>query len=288
LGAIIERASGRPYPEYIEENILRPAGMRSSAFDLTRLPPATPITSLYVKKPGNQEGVIAAPGWWEGPSMLAAGFLRSTVLDLVRYLEIFRLGGRVGDVRLLSESTVQRMATPFQDSGMGCDYGYGLMLTGNYHGHTLIEHGGGIKGVSAYVSCAPQADFTAAVLTNLGGVPALRVLTAAFNFLLALPLTERRQPVRDYRYPKEHLERLAGTFPSGEGLSPALRVIAGENGLEAQLEPACHPIRLIGPFRGIVEMYGALNEGSHITFLRDDRDEVFAAHLGARMLLKRA
>ena len=33
LGVIISRASGQPYEEFIEENILKPAGMNNSFFD---------------------------------------------------------------------------------------------------------------------------------------------------------------------------------------------------------------------------------------------------------------
>ncbi|HSW10999.1 MAG TPA: serine hydrolase domain-containing protein [Bacillota bacterium] len=286
LGAIIERVSGEPYEQYVMRHIVEPAGMDRSAFKLDRLPEGAELTQLYVKKPDTEE-VIAAPGWWESRPMAAAGFLRSNVGDLIRYMEIYRNGGKVGEEQVLTGDSVRQMVTPYMDSGMGGDYGYGLMLTVNYHGFSLVEHGGGIKGVSAYVTSVPEAGITGAALANLGGVPSSQALTAAVNTLLGLPLAGRRFPQRDYRYPEDHLASLTGMYPSGEGLLPPTRIVIGQAGLEAHMHPKVYPVRMIGPYQGIVEMYGPQDEGMPITFLRNDLGDVFAVAMGARMMLKK-
>src|SRR5699024_3134522 len=91
LGVIIARASGQSYESYIEEKILKPANMVNSFFDLDELDTRNNVTTLYAskKEDGNQK-VYAAPVWWDAPSMRAGGYLKSTVNDILNYLEIIR------------------------------------------------------------------------------------------------------------------------------------------------------------------------------------------------------
>jgi len=142
--------SGQRYEDYVQERILDPLGMTRTTFDLEVMQGYPEVTTLYDRrvKEGKEE-VCRSPLWWEAPSQAAAGFLRSSVGDLVRYLEVFLRGGTVNGRRILKPESVVRMTTPFVHANGPWHYGYGLDVNLNYHGVSVVEHGGGLKGVSA-------------------------------------------------------------------------------------------------------------------------------------------
>jgi CubicO group peptidase (beta-lactamase class C family) len=215
LGLVVERASGQPYPEYVRQHILEPAGLTATGF--LPPPPGTDAATLYALRPECEE-VYPAPVWWDAPAMLAAGFLKSNATDLLRYLELYRTGGLVGGERLLGAASVAAMMRPYAAMNPYLGYGYGLMVTPGYHGLTLVEHSGGLKGISAHVTVVPERGITAVALCNLGGVPSGSVLLRAVNGLLGLPLLSRRAeyPAADWP-PPEQLAAYAGEYRSGEG-----------------------------------------------------------------------
>ncbi|MBX5476970.1 MAG: beta-lactamase family protein, partial [Clostridia bacterium] len=161
LGAIVARVSGQSFTEYLRKEILEPAGMTSTTMDVPEGPAFPDVSSLYIEKEKDgKEWIKKSPVWWQAPAMDAAGFLRSSARDMLRYLEIFRTGGRVGDRRILSEESVREMTAPRVQVSPTMYYGYGLMITPDYHGVTLVEHGGNVKGVSAYMSVVPERGWT--------------------------------------------------------------------------------------------------------------------------------
>lgn len=286
LGCIIERLGGRPYQQYVEEHVLYPAGMNRSTFHQPVMATYPEVTQLYaVRGTDDQAEPERAPVWWEAPAMAAAGFLRSNVEDLIRYLEIYRTRGKVGRERVLAESSVDRMLTPYA-TGLGGAYGYGLKLTSNYHGVSLVEHGGGIKGVAAQITCVPQAGITGAALANLAGAPSSQILLGAVNVLLGLPVNSWRHPRREYRYPVHHLQRLAGVYPSAEGLTAPLTLTVRDGSLVASIGAKSYPVRMAGPYTCCVEMKSPDDETVPSEFIRNDAGEVTALSTGGRMLLK--
>lgn len=281
LGAIVERVSGEPYPEYVRRHILEPAGMERSTFDPAWVEQLPEATMLYQADPKTEE-VTPAPGWWQAPAMLAAGFLRSTVEDMLRYLEIFRTGGRVGREWILSPESVQAMTTPRIPCGPNMWYGYGLMIT-PYRGMTLVEHGGNLKGVSAWVTCIPERGVTGVVLSNLNITPVARMLLGAVNAYLGLPTDARRFELRDHPCPPEQLAAYAGEYPSGEGATLVVRV--EEGGLVLELMGKKLPARCVGEHLFAFEYYG---DSATVRFLPDDTGKIWAVFSGFRVIRKAA
>src|SRR5699024_10876984 len=90
LGAVIERASGMSYEDYVQENILKPAKLTNTGFFDENFSANENITKLYIQR--NNKGKVdlyESTKWWDAPAMRATGLLRSTVNDYVRYSEIF-------------------------------------------------------------------------------------------------------------------------------------------------------------------------------------------------------
>src|SRR5262249_24718216 len=108
LGEVVTRVSGRPYARYVQEEILAPLGMTSSAFELTdELRPRMAtgyITDMYADE------VIPAPHpHIEGET--AAGQLYSTVADLAKWTALqFRTGApQRGGTQVLRGASLEEM-----------------------------------------------------------------------------------------------------------------------------------------------------------------------------------
>ena len=218
LGLILERVSGQSFEHFVREHILAPAGMTRSTFDVSVIRDFPDVTTLYAKREQDgQQEVHAAPVWMDAPIWSSAGRLKSNTQDLLRYLEIYRTGGMVRSERLLSTPNVERMLTPYIPTGNpNVYYGYGLMIRPNYHGVSVAGHGGGRKGISAYLCVARDIGFTGVGLANLGNVPTPSVVHAALNATLGLPLDTAGEAYRDYACPLELLAAYIGEYRSGE------------------------------------------------------------------------
>lgn len=107
------------------------------------------VTKIYVSREQNGKiAVVPSPNWWDTPVQRASGFLKSTISDMLKFMELFRTGGKVGAERILTNDSVKQMTevhiwrNPIIKQG----YGYGLSIVPDYHGAKLVEHAGGIKG----------------------------------------------------------------------------------------------------------------------------------------------
>jgi CubicO group peptidase (beta-lactamase class C family) len=282
LGSIIERVSGLPYETYVVESILKPLGMSRSLFATKDIVKMDNVATLYSsKKVKGKDKVYASPLWIESPAMSAAGFLKSTTSDMLRYMEIFRTGGTCDGARVLTQQSVDHMCAPFAQPQPGQFYGYGMMVHGNYRGVSLVEHGGNIKGVSAWVSCIREKGITGVSLTNLVSAPASELLLTALNTTLGAPLKNPRYAYKPYACSKESLKQYEGQFISGEGA--ALTVTAKGSGLEISLgedKLFCGPISL--------DTFAMERKGQKLParFLRNTAGEIWALATGFRIIPK--
>lgn len=280
LGAIVERVSGERYEDYVVRHILEPCGMASATFDVPSPDRFPDLAALFAekRKDGRQE-VVHSPYWWQAPSMTAAGFLRASARDMLRYLEIFRTGGTSGGRRVLSEASVRAMTAPHARCGRNMYYGYGLMITPGYDGVTLIEHGGNIKGAAAWASVVPERGWTGIALTNLVSSPAEQLMLAVWNARLGLPLDRRHDTFEDYPLPAERLREYEGRFVSGEGASVEVRALAA--GLEFTVAKDTYPARPVGPDRFAVRVKEL---EAPVEFLRRDDGRIWAMAFSFRIV----
>ena len=281
LGAIIERVSGRSYAEYVAERIFAPLGIERATFDRTPLTGRADVATLHVaRETEGRRAVVPAPK----PSYVSlwypAGGLNISARALLRYLELYRTGGTAGGARLLSAAGIARMTTPWTaGGGPGAHYGYGLAIRRDYHGATIIGHGGGSKGIASHVLVAPERGLTVAALTNLADVPADRLALAPLNCLLGLPADAPLVTYGAATPPTERLARYAGYYRGDEGQQ--VTVALGDDNLRVRLadqEAAARPVGDDGVVltlpRG--EMYAR--------FLIDGDGLAWALALGSRII----
>lgn len=150
LGAIIERASGLAYEDYVARHVFAPAGMH----DTGALPEDVDVPGrarAYTRKDG---------AWVDAADTLpyrgtAAGGGYSTAADLLKFARALRAGILLSPASL-AEAT--RRQTPW--------YGYGFMV-GQRHGVAGFGHGGGAEGMNASLGIFPAQDAVVIGLANL-------------------------------------------------------------------------------------------------------------------------
>jgi CubicO group peptidase (beta-lactamase class C family) len=151
LGAIIERASGMTYAEFLQKRIFGPLGMRNSGYD-SWAAILMKRASGYSKGPG---GSIVNAAYLDMSQPHAAGSLYSTVDDLLLWHKAL-LGEKV-----LPKAVLERMFTAVKNN-----YGYGW-ATGTVDGKAMQSHGGGINGFATFIGRIPSDDSLVVVLSNL-------------------------------------------------------------------------------------------------------------------------
>ncbi|WP_432361207.1 serine hydrolase domain-containing protein [Sporosarcina sp. UB5] len=243
LGVIISRVSGQPYEQFIEENILKPAGMKNSFFDMQLLEKKEDVTTLYMKaKDGSH--VYEAPLWWDAPSMRAVGYLKSTANEILRYLEMYWNEGVVDGTRILSKESIAQMIHPHIEYEPGRCYGYGLRIVPNYFGSTLISHGGGLKGVSSYMCAIVEKKKAGVILTNVSDVPSGDLLMSAINGTEGRELNASYSTYEVEELNAEELNKFVGSFISSEGMNVQVGLKDGRLAIESN--EVCRTLKCIG------------------------------------------
>jgi CubicO group peptidase (beta-lactamase class C family) len=174
---LVERASGRPFPEFLRERIFEPLGMRDTGFavpaaDLDRFTAAYGVAAdggLELYDPREGSAWSREPAFPDG-----AGALVSTAQDYLAFARMLRDGGTYGGERVLSRRAVELMTsnrlTPQQceEAFGGVDgwgYGVGVGLRGDVLWRTPGRYGwDGGMGTSWYTD--PAEDLVAILLTQ--------------------------------------------------------------------------------------------------------------------------
>ena len=164
LAGIVSRVSGVPFPAFVDTQIFNPLGMTRSMF---RGQPGVVHPDQALGYHQDEQGVrIAHEGGADTSAIVGNSGLSTTVGDLLRWIQNFA-EPRVGDRARLAE-----MQTPVVLPGGGTSpYGLGLEV-GTDHGLETVGHGGGDRGIAAYVIRYPERGVAAAVLCNLDNVGA--------------------------------------------------------------------------------------------------------------------
>ena len=107
LGVVLEKASGKPLGELLQERIFNPLAMRESAVMLTPQI-SEPILHGYT----NERGVFEDSSFWNPTAFLNSGNMNSTVADLARWVRGLTSG------ELLSSNAFKEMMAP-STAGLG-------------------------------------------------------------------------------------------------------------------------------------------------------------------------
>jgi D-alanyl-D-alanine carboxypeptidase len=156
LGFVVEKISGKPYWQVIQERIFNPAGMKATqSRDLNRI---IRNRACGYEKHDNQ--LVNRDG--ELTDIFSAGAIASTVLDLLKWNFALESG------KLLKPSSLQQMWSPYKlKNGQPSMYGFGWRLD-DFKGTRCIGHGGSTSGFSSSLQKFPDLKLSVIVLTNSG------------------------------------------------------------------------------------------------------------------------
>ncbi|HEY9422844.1 MAG TPA: serine hydrolase domain-containing protein, partial [Thermoanaerobaculia bacterium] len=137
LAIVVEKVSGQPYEAFLQERLLKPAGLTTTGYrgpkwDLAKLahgysrrgPWGTPLDHAW-----------ASDGpWW---NLRGNGGILSTVGELYKWHRALE-----GEA-ILSKAAKAKYQAPHVPEGGGTHYGYGWSIAKTSRGTTLVTHNGG-------------------------------------------------------------------------------------------------------------------------------------------------
>jgi CubicO group peptidase (beta-lactamase class C family) len=130
LSTIVERVGGKPFPEWMQENVFEPLGMKNTVIR------ATPGQVIGNSSQGYVRG---AGGFREAQDIgasMGAGGIYTTLADLARWMRNFKTG-TVGPPGFFQQMTTRNILT----KGDTSSYGLGLFVD-RWRGLQRVHHGG--------------------------------------------------------------------------------------------------------------------------------------------------
>lgn len=225
LGLLIERVSGRSYAEYVHDHILKPCQMEHTQFTIAGYGAYDNITRSYGKQMSDPNEKIGPDEYWiDSVPMRSTGFIKSTAADMMRYGEVFRNGGRVGDTQIISSESVERMMTPHVRVQLGRYYGYGLSIVPDYYGHKLVEHGGSLRSISSQFSIIPEKGVSSLFVANIMGAPVATMLQKFLNTYFGRDMDASSVEYEKYDVDFSVVKQYTGEYRSDEGAAIELRI----------------------------------------------------------------
>ena len=208
LGRVVTNVSRRTYKDYIEAEIMRPLGMRSTGYEVSDWPlERRAIGYRWENEAWSIEPTVAHGAFG------AMGGVQTSANDYVRWISFLlsawpaRDGAEKGPVR---RSTVREMAhgsnfpsarpLPGKESADGCPmsvaYGMGFRAGGHCELGQLLFHGGGYPGYGSFLLLLPDHGVGIFALSNRTYAgPTAPVFAAAEELQRAGLLTGRSRAV---------------------------------------------------------------------------------------------
>lgn len=216
LSAIISKASGKDYPEAVNELIFEPAEMGRSCFT-GDAPPSDLNVALGKSVRGADRSALSHPyGDFYGMQYRGMGGVVSTATDMHRLLVSLR------NHRLLNEETVKQMLVP----GEG-DYGLGWKIESVGDKQRRVFHRGGVRGFLTSVAWYPEDQCSLILLASSDNPSASSAVES-----LCRNLMERRfiKAPEHMRFEKEMIDSLVGNYELG-----ARTIVVSSDGISLKL-----------------------------------------------------
>jgi hypothetical protein len=173
LGLIVERVSGQPLSDYLQEHIFKPLGMKSTFVLTTPSQKASAVARGYdtFGKPDDYDQYVTGDGG-----------VYSTVDDL------FALDQALYSEKLVKRQTLEEAFTPGQVREGQTTYGFGWNVASDTSGQR-VWHTGNTAGFRAFFERRLDEKITVIMLTNGGDTDRVGINQAIQQILAVQPCT---------------------------------------------------------------------------------------------------
>jgi len=228
LEAIIERISGKPYPEFLRDEVFMPLGMSRTAV-LSAPPPGMAIARKY--------SAALAPVPFCDHDTRGASSVYATAHDLASFALLHLKRLRADQKAILKSETIDLIRGSRDPGVRTSSYGLGIE-TGMRYGFPILTHGGAMDGCRAHLALIPSQGLAAAVLVNGENVRTIEVCDWIFAKLLpayarrlesASPSGGNPLPPPAFKPPAELIGLWEGTIKTHEG-DIRVRLTVGQGG----------------------------------------------------------
>jgi D-alanyl-D-alanine carboxypeptidase len=151
LGLVVEKVTGQPLGEYLQQNIFGPLGLAQTSYPSNGVLPG-PYTHGYNRA---SDGTVYDTALWNPSWGDAAGKIVSTLPDLRVW------AAALGKGTLLQPDTQARRITGGNTLIRGVEYNFASFTV-----HGWIGHNGDIPGYTTVAVYLPERDATLVVITN--------------------------------------------------------------------------------------------------------------------------
>ena len=211
LAAIIEKVSGKTYPQYVSENLFKPAGMSESGFYQDEKWSNFPVAQTY-----NEWTKLPTFTEWNKVWNYGSGAVISTTSDLFKWFTVLQAN------KILPTSTKENLFKQYAKSfDENTFYGYGWYLEKQTNGKTLIFHGGDNPGYHSEFRWYRDDNRIIIILTNYellepDGV-AINKRVIANNLNRILSGEEYKQPPQFIKLTAKDLKKYEGEYQFANG-----------------------------------------------------------------------
>lgn len=156
LASIVEKASGKSYPQFVSENILKPLKMSQTVVYSEKKPNVPNRAVSYQKKDDIYEDVDYTPL----NLIYGDGSINSTLEDLAKW------DAALYTEKLVTAETLRQAFAPGKtNDGKPTNYGFGWFVKNTAHG-LETSHSGGWAGFRNFIVRYPEKKLTVVVLSN--------------------------------------------------------------------------------------------------------------------------
>jgi CubicO group peptidase (beta-lactamase class C family) len=174
LESVIERVSGKSYPDFMTTEVFRPLGL--SRTEVLTVPPDRPDTA-------RKYGPALAPVPFCDHTTRGASAIYATAPDLASFLLLHLRRLRPDQKPILHPRSIEAMRTARDPDVRYSSYALGWE-TGRRFGYPIVTHGGAMDGCRAHLAMIPSEGLGVAVLINGENLRSIQVCDGVFAALL--------------------------------------------------------------------------------------------------------
>lgn len=167
---VLESAAGEPWEDFVRNRIFEPLGMVNTVISQAERKGSKNISSPHIK---NEDFEIIAIEQEKMDNIAPAGSIYSSANDMALYMNFLLNNGIKGNDTLISRKVFNEILKPqFHFKSFSepihnefTSYGFGWWLTPK-NGNKIVDHSGGVDGMTANLIMVKNRNFGVIVLTN--------------------------------------------------------------------------------------------------------------------------